>query len=85
AAYNRFYFDELYLFITHKIIFNCVSRPIAWFDRHIIDGTMDMFARVAHKSSWAIRGLQSGNVQMYVLSYLIGALLLGVITFVCML
>lgn len=83
AAYNRFYFDELYLFITHNIIFNLVSRPIAWFDRHIIDGTMDMFATMAHKASGAIKGLQSGSIQAYVLVYLLGALLLGVITVVC--
>ena len=83
AAYNRFYFDELYLFITHKIIFNLVSRPIAWFDRHIIDGTMDMFATIAHKASGAIKGLQSGSIQAYVLVYLLGALLLGVVTAVC--
>ena len=83
AAYNRFYFDELYLFITHKIIFNLVSRPIAWFDRHIIDGTMDMFATIAHKASGAIKGLQSGSIQVYVLVYLLGALLLGVVTAVC--
>lgn len=83
AAYNRFYFDELYIFITHKIIFNLVSRPIAWFDRHIIDGTMDMFATMAHKASGAIKGLQSGSIQTYVLVYLLGALLLGVVTVVC--
>lgn len=83
AAYNRFYFDELYLFITHKIIFNLVSRPIAWFDRHIIDGSMDMFATLAHKASGAIKGLQSGNIQSYVLIYLMGALLIGVVTVVC--
>ena len=83
AAYNRFYFDELYLFITHKIIFNLVSRPIAWFDRHIIDGSMDMFATMAHTASSAIKGLQSGSIQAYVLVYLLGALLLGVVTVVC--
>lgn len=79
-CHHRFYFDELYMFITHKIIFNSVCRPIAWFDRHIIDGTMDGFAAITNKASWAIRGLQSGQIQMYVWVYLIGALLLGVIT-----
>ncbi|MBQ9073543.1 MAG: NADH-quinone oxidoreductase subunit L, partial [Muribaculaceae bacterium] len=83
AAYHRFYFDELYLFITHKIIFNLVSRPIAWFDRHIIDGTMDMFATMANKASVAIKGLQSGSIQSYVLVYLLGALLIGLVTVVC--
>ncbi len=85
AAYNRFYFDELYIFITHKIIFNLISRPIAWFDRHIIDGTMDMFATVTNKTSEVIKGFQSGNVQSYVWIYLVGVLLLGVVTAICVL
>lgn len=83
-CHHRFYWDELYIFITHKIIFGCVSRPIAWFDRHIIDGTMDGFAYITNKASYAIRGLQSGNIQMYVWVYLIGALLLGTIAAVCL-
>lgn len=83
-AHHRFYWDELYMFITHKIIFGCISKPIAWFDRHIIDGTMDALAAVTNKASYAIRGLQSGNIQMYVWIYLIGALLLGAITAICL-
>ena len=83
-CYHRFYWDELYMFITHKIIFNCICRPIAWFDRHIIDGTMDGFAAITNKASWAIRGLQSGQIQMYVWIYLIGAIVLGVITTLCL-
>ena len=79
-AHHRFYWDELYYFITHKIIFNGICRPIAWFDRHIIDGTMDACATVTQKVSYAIRGLQSGNLQMYVWVYLFGAMLLGIIT-----
>ena len=83
AAYNRFYFDELYIFITHKIIFNLVSRPIAWFDRHIIDGTMDSFATMTNYASEKIKGLQSGSVQQYVWVYLLGALLLAGVMIVC--
>lgn len=79
-AFHRFYWDELYMFITHKIIFNLICRPIAWFDRHIIDGTMDALANITNKASFAIRGMQSGQIQTYVRVYLIGALLLGVIT-----
>ena len=83
-CHRRFYFDELYMFITHRIIFNCVSRPIAWFDRHIIDGTMDGFAAITNKASESIKGLQSGNAQSYVFVYLLGALLLGAITYICL-
>ena len=83
-CYHRFYWDELYQFITHKIIFGCISKPIAWFDRHIIDGSMDGLAYVTNKASEAIKGFQSGKVQMYVWFYLIGALLLGAITIICL-
>ena len=83
AAYRRFYIDEIYLFITHKIIFNLICRPIAWFDRHIIDGTMDMFANVTQCVSARIKGLQSGSVQGYVWLILIGSLLVATITICC--
>ena len=67
AAYNRFYMDELYQFITHKIIFQKICKPIAWFDRHIIDGTMNLLADMTTSASFAIRKLQSGSIQSYVL------------------
>ncbi len=83
-CHHRFYWDELYMFITHKIIFKGICRPLAWFDRHIIDGTMDSFAYLTNKASNAVRPLQSGQVQMYVWIYVIGALLLGGITVLCL-
>ena len=85
AAYRRFYIDEIYLFITHKIIFKGICAPIAWFDRHIIDGTMDMFANVTQWVSARIKGLQSGYIQSYVWILLMGTLLIAAITIICLL
>ncbi len=85
AAHRRFYWDEIYMFITHKIIFNGICKGIAWFDRHIIDGTMDSFASMTQYASAKIKGMQSGNVQAYVLWYFLGAILLGAITWICLL
>ena len=85
AAYNRFYMDELYQFITHKIIFQKICKPIAWFDRHIIDGTMNLLADMTTSASFAIRKLQSGSIQSYVLVYFVGAILLAAITMVIVL
>ncbi|HLP03903.1 MAG TPA: NADH-quinone oxidoreductase subunit L, partial [Paludibacter sp.] len=65
AASHRFYVDEVYLFITKKIIFNNISRPIAWFDRHVIDATMNGFANSSQWVSLKIKGFQSGQVQQY--------------------
>lgn len=83
-AYHKFYFDELWLFITRKIIFNCISRPIAWFDRHIVDGFMDSLAYVTNAASDSIKGFQSGRIQQYALAYLIGALALVVCFAFCL-
>lgn len=82
AAYRRFYMDEIYQFVTHKIIFGIICKSIAWFDHTIVDGTMNALAAVANRASFAIRKLQSGSIQMYVWVYLIGALLLAAVTFV---
>lgn len=76
AAFHRFYIDEFYLFVTKRILFNCVSRPIAWFDRHVIDGAMNGMAFVTQRLSCAIRGFQSGQIQQYAFVFLIGTLLL---------
>ncbi len=84
AAYKRFYMDELYQFITHKIIFACISRPIAWFDRRIIDGTFDLLANVTNSASYAVRKLQGGTIQGYVWVYLVGAVILAVISIICL-
>ena len=79
AAYHRFYIDEIYQFITHKIIFACISTPVAWFDRHVVDGFFNMLATVTGKASWGIRRMQSGYVQRYGIWFLGGALGLTVI------
>ena len=84
AAHKRFYMDELYMFITHNVIFQNVCRPIAWFDRAVIDGTMNMFANLANYASFAVRKLQSGSIQTYVWVYLIGALALAAATIICL-
>ena len=76
AAYHRFYIDEVYQFVTHRVIFACISTPIAWFDRHIIDGTMNGMAYITQRVSYAIRGLQSGQIQQYAFVFLVGTLLL---------
>ena len=76
AAYHRFYIDEVYQFITHRIIFGCISRPIAWWDRHVADGFFDFLAWGANATSDEIRGLQSGRIQQYTFVFLLGTLAL---------
>ena len=76
AAYHRFYIDEVYQFVTHRIIFRCICRPIAWWDRHVVDGFFNFLAWGSNATSDEIRGLQSGQIQQYALVFLLGALAL---------
>ena len=74
AAYHRFYIDEVYQFVTHRVIFACISAPVAWFDRHVVDGLMNMLARATNGAAYVIRDMQSGRVQRYCIWFLGGAL-----------
>ena len=78
-VYSKFYIDEIYLFITRKIIFPLIGKPIAWVDRNIVDGTVNGLANMTGKISWAIKGIQSGKVQQYALYFFGGIACLAVL------
>ena len=72
-AYHRFYMDEVYQFVTHKIIFRCVSRPVQWIDEHIINGFIDFTAWGANAAGESARSWQNGDVRNYAVWFLSGA------------
>ena len=74
AAYRRFYMDEIWMFVTKKIIFRCISTPLAWWDRHVIDQFFNFTAWSAQASADEVRGMQSGRIQSYCIWFLLGAL-----------
>jgi NADH-quinone oxidoreductase subunit L len=78
-AFNKFYMDEVYLFVTKKIIFRFISEPVAWFDRHIVDGTMNAIAFVTQSVSFRIRGFQSGQLQKYAFVFVTGVVMLAIL------
>jgi NADH-quinone oxidoreductase subunit L len=69
TVYRKFYIDEIYLFITKKIIFNGIGRPAAWLDKNIVDGLMNSLATTTEYISVLIKRLQSGKVQNYALYF----------------
>ena len=79
AAYKRFYQDEIWQYVTHRIIFRCVSTPIAWFDRHVVDGTFNFMAWGANEAGESIRPWQSGDVRQYAVWFLTGTVALTLI------
>ena len=77
AAYHKFYIDEIYQFVTKKIIFNCIGRPAAWFDRNVVDGLINLAGSGTEAVSARIKKLQSGKVQQYGMYFLVAALALA--------
>jgi NADH-quinone oxidoreductase subunit L len=69
SACKKFYIDEVYLFVTKKIIFPLIGAPIAWIDRHIVDGFMNLLASITAKIADGIKNIQSGKVQGYALYF----------------
>ena len=76
AALNRFYIDDAWQYFTHKIVFRCFSRPIAWFDRHVVDNTFNFLAWGAYEAAESIRPWQSGDVRGYATWFISGAVAL---------
>ena len=78
SAYRKFYIDEIYVFITKKIIFNGIGRPAAWIDKNIVDGLMNGMASATAKAAAFIKGMQSGKIQSYTLYFFGGIACLAV-------
>ncbi|MEP7256294.1 MAG: NADH-quinone oxidoreductase subunit L [Ferruginibacter sp.] len=74
VAYHKFYIDEIYLFITQKIIFNLIGRPAAWFDKTVVDGLMNATGNTTQWISEKIKRFQSGKVQQYAIYFLVGVI-----------
>ena len=76
AALHRFYIDDAWQYFTHKIVFRCFSRPIAWFDRHVVDNTFNFLAWGTNEAAESIRPWQSGDVRGYATWFISGAVAL---------
>ncbi|WP_025880701.1 NADH-quinone oxidoreductase subunit L [Segatella baroniae] len=79
AALNRFYIDDAWQFVTHKIVFGLFSKPIAWFDRRVIDGTFNFMAWGTQEAGETIRPWQSGDVRSYAVWFLTGTVALTLV------
>ncbi len=78
AAYQKFYIDEIYIFITKKILFNIIGKTAAWFDKNVVDGTVNLTGEITQSISEGIKKVQSGKVQQYALYFLAGLIALSV-------
>lgn len=79
SAYHKFYIDEIYLFITKKVLFNLVGRPAAWFDRNVVDGLVNLTGNTTQLISEKIKKLQSGKVQQYAVYFLAAVIVIAAV------
>ena len=79
AAYKRFYMDEIWMFVTKKIIFRCISAPVAWFDRHVVDQFLNFMAWSTNAAGEELQPIQSGKIQSYVVWFFGGAIVLTIL------
>ncbi|MCI5143015.1 MAG: hypothetical protein D3909_15055, partial [Candidatus Electrothrix sp. ATG1] len=75
-VYNKFYMDEVWLFITHRIIFAYIAAPIKWFDRNIVDGSMNLTGWLLQVGGKGIRLAQNGQLQFYLGATVVGFIVL---------
>jgi len=78
-AYHKFYWDEIYMFVTKKIIFKRIAWPIAYFDKKYVDGTMEEIGIKTVETSEKIKGMQSGRLQDYAFAFIAGVVILALV------
>ncbi len=81
GALNKFYIDEIYMFITKRILFGFFGPIAAWIDKNIVDGIVNFLGMASENISDTLRLMQNGKVQnyaVYVFSGLLGFVILMV-------
>jgi NADH-quinone oxidoreductase subunit L len=76
ASLNKWWFDEL-----NHLLFMVIGGKLAyaswWFDRNVIDGTVNSIGRATVASGRGLRQVQTGRVQNYALGIAIGFIVMA--------
>ncbi len=70
---NKWYIDEIYMFLIRKLFFTS-SEVIKWFDRHVVDGLVNLFAFLTRFGGVKLKYTFTGRVQNYALVVFAGTL-----------
>jgi NADH-quinone oxidoreductase subunit L len=68
---NKYYIDEIYLFFIRTVYYN-LTEGIKWFDRHIVDGAVNLVAFLCRWSGNKLKFTITGRVQNYALIIVAG-------------
>lgn len=72
---NKYYIDEIYLFFIRKIYYS-LTEAIKWFDRHIVDGAVNLIAFICRWTGGKLKFTITGRVQNYAMYIVIGVIIL---------
>ncbi len=72
--FNKYYVDELYDFVIVRPFTSCSRWLALVFDPGVIDGLVNGVAKGTRGFSLIWREIQTGNIQHYLIGFLIGTL-----------
>ena len=68
-CFNSFYINELYRFMIISP-FNFINRSLYYvIDKYVVEGSLESFANVIQESSHALKQMQGGRLQYYLLAF----------------
>ena len=73
-SYNKYYVDEFYAIVRYYGCF-VVARILYWIDLNIIDGAINMLAKLTGAVGGTLNRAHCGSVQAYVICFYGGAIL----------
>jgi NADH-quinone oxidoreductase subunit L len=76
ASLNKWWFDDLN-HLLFMVIGGRVASAMWWFDRNVVDGTVNSLGRVTVASGRGLRQVQTGRVQNYALGIVIGFIVMA--------
>jgi NADH-quinone oxidoreductase subunit L len=80
--WNKYYLDNLYEDVLVKsVLYRGVTGALAWFDTNVVDAAANGIGIGAKLTSFALRQLQTGQVQVYAALALLGVVVAGSLAF----
>jgi NADH:ubiquinone oxidoreductase subunit 5 (subunit L)/multisubunit Na+/H+ antiporter MnhA subunit len=76
ASLNKWWFDDLN-HLLFMVIGGRVGAAIWWFDREVVDGTVNALGRVTLQTGRGLRQVQTGRVQNYALGIALGLIVMA--------
>jgi NADH-quinone oxidoreductase subunit L len=76
ASINKWWFDDLN-HLLFMVIGGRIANALWWFDRTVVDGTVNAVGRITVDAGGGLRRIQTGHVQNYALGIAIGLIIMA--------